>query len=86
MTNLTEELARLNELGLGDATHYIALDIAHKLHVLLMECERALREAIESHDNLYITHFNDANGCEHDLAIIPARIAVDKLHAAGIGK
>jgi hypothetical protein len=35
-----------------------------------------LCEAIMSHDNLYMAHFNDKRGCDHDLAIIPAKRAL----------
>lgn len=91
--NLTAELARLNEFNAKWHKDPIecwdvcpdAITLANQLHALLVEAEGALNEAVQSHDNLYMAHFNDANGCEHDLAIMPARQALTKLHAAGIG-
>ena len=48
---------------------------------MMKKVVEALKDAIDSHDNLYMAHFNDANGCEHDLAIIPARLALASLPA-----
>ena len=89
-TNLTDELARLNELDSWDDSPFDkdifdCVALANKLHSLLVRAEAALGEAIMSHDNLYMAHFNDAYGCEHDLAIIPARVTLKAIRDAKIG-
>lgn len=53
-----------------------AVAIIRELVTIIQAQHESLREAVQSHDNLYMAHFNNQDGCDHDLAIIPARLAL----------